>query len=211
MAGQCERLADLEARIASRRDEMARRQREFSTVSQRIFALAEESGLRRETAAPLEQLDHLRAEYHKQQERVTRRKELRERSKSLKADQLKHARSSAVHRQRREALFQKCGVVNEQELRQLAAQLDEADDLRKKRTAASREIAAAIGKLGSETDFAPLLAADSIGRLESEWEALSTQTEELNRDLKDALERRGALVEQQRGTRGRSFSGTQAN
>ena len=46
MAGQCERLAELEARIENRRDDMARRQREFAVVSQRIFALAEETGLR---------------------------------------------------------------------------------------------------------------------------------------------------------------------
>jgi uncharacterized protein YhaN len=198
MAGQCERLAELEARIENRRDDMLRRQREFSTVSQRIFTLAEETALRREKASPLEQLDHLRAEYHKQQERVTRRKELRERMKSLKADQLRHARAAIAHRQRREALFQKCGVANEQELRQLAAQLDEAEELRKKRAAVTREIAAAIGKHGSEADFAPLLADDTIGRLETDWEALSTQTEELDRELKAALQRRGAMIEQQR-------------
>jgi uncharacterized protein YhaN len=198
MAGQCERLAELEARIENRRDDMTHRQREFSAVSQRIVTLAEETGLRREKASALEQLDHLRAEYHKQQERVARRKELRERAKALKVEQLKQAHGAAVHRRRREALFQKCGVADEQELRHLAAQLAEAEELRKKRTGLTREVAAAIGKHGSEADFAPLLAPDSIGRLESDWEALSTQVEELDRGLKDALQRRGALVEQQR-------------
>ena len=43
MAGQCERLAELEARIENRRDDMQRRQREFAIVSQRIFTLAEET------------------------------------------------------------------------------------------------------------------------------------------------------------------------
>jgi uncharacterized protein YhaN len=111
---------------------------------------------------------------------------------------LKHARAALVHRQRRDALFQKCSVTNEQELRQLAAQLDEAEVLAKKRADVTREIAAALGKHGSEADFAPLLAADAIGRLESDWEALSTQSETLDRDLKQALQRRGAMVEQQR-------------
>ncbi len=46
MASQCERLTDLEAKIENRRDEMLRRQREFTLVSQRIVALAEETGLR---------------------------------------------------------------------------------------------------------------------------------------------------------------------
>ncbi len=234
MAGQCERLAELEARIENRRDDMHRRKREFNVVSQRIFALAEETGLRltavadgwlgsrpptadeppagkrvggspaarpqppEENAGPLQQLDHLRAEYHKQQERVARRKELRERSKALKVDQFRHAQAATGLKRRREALFEKCGVAGEHELRQLAAQLDDAEQLRKKRLAVTREIAAAIGKHGSEADFAPLLAADSIGRLEKDWETLASQAEALDRESKDALQRRGALVEQQR-------------
>jgi hypothetical protein len=42
------------------------------------------------------------------------------------------------------------------------------------------------------------LADDQIGRLEHDWEALSTQSETLDRSLKEALQRRGAMVEQQR-------------
>ncbi|MCI0334307.1 MAG: AAA family ATPase [Planctomycetes bacterium] len=225
MAGQCERLAELEARIENRRDDLARRQREFAVVSQRIFALAEETGLRLPvaglavaglseagsdsakkkpasqtpaTVTPLSQLDHLRAEYHKHQQRVEQRRSLRDRSKGLRVEEAKHARGAIGLRRRRVALFQKCGVADEQELRQLAAKLDEAEDLRKKRTAATREIAAAIGKHGSEPDFAPLFAADTIGRLEHDFETLSTQLEQLDRELKDALQRRGAMVEQQR-------------
>ncbi len=216
MAGQCERLAELEARIENRRDDMARRQREFAVVSQRIFALAEETGLRLDVAGlseaggsrpgsktpatvqPLQQLDHLRAEYHKHEQRVAQRDSLRERAKALKADEAKHARAAIGQRRRRGALFQKCGVADEQELRQLASKLEEADDLRKKRAAATREITAAIGKHGSAADFAPLLAPDSIGRLEHDWEALCAQLEKLDAELKDALQRRGAMVEQQR-------------
>ena len=198
MARQCERLAELEAKIENRRDDMLRRQREFAVVSQRIVALAEETALRRDKASPLEQLDHLRAQYHQHMQRVAQRREIRERAKGLRIESVKHAHSAIGHRRRREALFQKCGVADEQELRQLAAKLDEADELRKKRIAVTREIVAGIGKHGSEVDFAPLLAEDQIGRLEHEWEALSTQSEELDRELKDALQRRGAMVEQQR-------------
>ena len=62
---------------------------------------------------------------------------------------------------------------------------DEAEELRKKRAATTREIAAAIGKHGTEADFAPFLADDQIGRLEHDWESLSTQFEELDRGLKE--------------------------
>jgi uncharacterized protein YhaN len=223
MSGQCERLAELEARIENRRDDMTRRQREYSLVSQRIVALAEETGLclvvtggspvatndkkdRKEvdgqasrlSLRPLDQLDHLRARYHEQMQRVEQRKSLRDRSKGLRVEEAKHARGAIGLKRRRIALFQKCGVADEPELRQLAAKLDEAEDLRKKRASATREIAAAIGKHGGEPDFAPLLADDSIGRLEHDFETISTQLEQLDRELKDALQRRGAMVEQQR-------------
>jgi uncharacterized protein YhaN len=95
-------------------------------------------------------------------------------------------------------LFQQCGVADEEALRQLAARLDEAEGLRKKRAGITREIAAAIGKHGSEADFAPLLAPEAIGRLDHDWETLSSQLESLDADLKDALQRRGAMIEQQR-------------
>jgi uncharacterized protein YhaN len=200
MAGQCERLAELEARIENRRADLQRRQREFAVVSQRIVALAEETALRKEKAASLEQLDHLRAQYHQHMQRVAQRKDIRERAKALRTETVKHGQGAAGLRRRRDALFQKCGVADEQELRQLAAKHDEAEDLRKKRVGVTREIIAAIGKHGAEADFAPFLAPEQIGRLEHDWEALTTQAEELDRELKDALQRRGALVEQQRTT-----------
>lgn len=198
MAGQCERLADLEARLENRRDDLQRRQREFALVSQRIFALAEETALKRENATPLEQLDHLRSQHHNHLQRVAQRTEIRNRAKALRIEAGKHAQAAKTYRRRRETLFQKNGVADEPELRQLAARLDEAEDLRKKRAAVTREIAAALGKHGAESDFAPLMADDQIGRLEHDWEALSSQCEELERGLKDALQQRGAMVEQQR-------------
>jgi len=213
MACQCERLADLEARIENQREEMARRQRDFSLVSQRIFALAEEAGLRlaamndgagkdgqasERPPRPLEQLDHLRAEYHKHQQRVAQRDSLRERARTLKKEELRHGRAArALHRQR-EGLFHQCGVADEQAMRQLAVKLEEAEQLRKKRASVTREIAAAIGKHGNEADFAPLLAAEAIGRLEPDWESLSEQLEQLDRELKVAIQRRGEMIEHQR-------------
>jgi uncharacterized protein YhaN len=198
MAGQCERLGELETRIENRRDDMERRKREFDAVCLRITTLADETALRLEKTTPLAQLDKLAAEYRKQLERVAKRDELRERTRSLKEEQLRHAKAAIGVGRRRAALFQKCGVSDENELRQLAARLDEAEELRKKRAGVTREIAAAIGKHGTEQDFAPLLAPEAIGRLESDWETLAAESEACERDLKELLQRRGALVEQQR-------------
>jgi uncharacterized protein YhaN len=225
MAGQCERLFELEAKIDNRRDDLQCRQREFTTLTHRITALAEECGCLGSSASePLEGtraggsktrpqppgkapdknatlfeiLDHLRTQYHQQLQRVAQRKEIRERAKALRVESVKHAHAALTQKRRRDTLFQKCGVADEQELRQLAAKLDEAEELRKKRAAASREIVAAIGRHGAEADFAPFLTADQIGQLERQWETRSSQSDELDKVLKDALQRRGAMVEQQR-------------
>ena len=215
MAGQCERLADLEAKIENRRDDMQRRQREFAIVSQRIVTLRRmrvpgsrqraPSGGRRSPrlTQPLEkQLCTARSSASRARKALAACRAAKRNSRSAEKRSASNRSSTGSralgHRRRREALFQTCGVADEQELRQLAAKLDEADDLRKKRAAVTREITAAIGKHGTEADFAPFLADDQIGRLEHDWEALSTQSEELDRGLKDALQRRGAMVEQQR-------------
>jgi uncharacterized protein YhaN len=198
MAGQCEKIAELETRIENRRDDMARRQREFDNLSKRIVGLAEETGLRMENVHPLKQLDHLLREHQQQKQRVTHREGLRERAGQLKAEEAKHAQAALGQRRHREALFEKCGVDDEQALRQLTTRIEEAGGLRKKRAEATREIAAAIGKHGGEQDFAPLLAPETIGRLEADWESLSTQLEQLDRQLKALLQQRGAMIEQQR-------------
>lgn len=216
MAGQYEQIAELQQRIENRRDDVARRQRQFLAVARRIQTLAEETGLSLATeqpspekstsqrsaagsrVEPLEQLQHLLAEYHQQKQRVARREELAERAKELKEAEGRHARAAVGLDRRREVLFQNAGVEDQHGLRQLADRLAEAEELRKRRAGVTREIAAAIGRHGSEQDFAPLLAPGSIGRLEHDWKTLSAQLEELEAELKDALERRGAMLEQQR-------------
>jgi uncharacterized protein YhaN len=198
MAGQYEQLEQLRQKIENRREDAARRGREFESVTKRIVALAEETGLNLEKATPLAQLDHLLTNYRLQQQRVAQREDIRTRAKALKSDAIKHAQAAIGYRRRREALFQKCGVEDERGLRQLADRLAEADELRKRRAGSTREIAAAIGKHGTEQDFAPLLSPDAIGRLEHDWEHLSTQLEEQDRKLKELLQQRGVLVEQQR-------------
>lgn len=198
MAGQHEQIEQLREKIENRREDAERRQRELDAVTRRVVALAEETGLRKEKASAIEQLGHLLSEYRLQQQRVAHRDSIRQRAKALKAEVLKHAQAAIGYRRRREALFQKCGVEDERGLRQLADRLAEADGLRKKRADATREIAAAIGKHGSEADFAPFLSPDTIGRLEGDWESLSAQGETIDKQLKELLQQRGALVEQQR-------------
>jgi uncharacterized protein YhaN len=200
MAGQYEQLQQIQQRLENRRDDVARRRREYEAVTKRITALADESGLKLEKATPLVQLDHLLAEYRHQKQRVAHREGIRERARAHKIEEGRHAQAAIGHHRRRDGLFQKYGVGDEQGLRQLAARLAEADELRKKRAGATREIAAGIGKHGTEQDFTTLLGPEKIGSLEHDWETLTGQVELVDRELKELLQQRGALVEQQRTT-----------
>lgn len=198
LAGQYQQLAQLEQKALSRAEDMERRQREFDRVVTRIQRLAEETGLVLEDAEPLDQLEHLLSESRLQKAHIQHREKLRERAKELKGEEARHIRAAIGLTRKREALFQKAGVDHETAYRQLAADLAERAKLEDDRKSLTREIAAAIGKLGTEEDFAPLLAEDVVGTLDKEWERLAADHETSEKALDKLLKDRAQIVEAQR-------------
>lgn len=198
LAGQYEQLAALETKAQSRADEMQRRQREFDRVVHRIERLAEETGLVKEDAEPLDQLEHLLTESRMQQAQLEHRKKLAERAKSLKIEEARHARAAIGYARKRDALFQSAGVDHETAFRQLSADLAEVERLEQQRVALTREIVAAIGALGEEDDFAGFFAPEVVGKLESDWERLSSEQEEVEAQVQALVAKRTKLVETQR-------------
>ena len=197
---QYQQLEQLEERAGTKREECERRTRDYELVTRRIQSLAEEVGLvlESEDASHVEQLAHLLEASREQKARLKHREGLRERAKEMKAQEAKHARAADGLGRRREVLFQQCGVDSEQALRHLADQHDECAKLRDRRQTVCREITAAIGRRGTEEDFAPLLAPDAIGKLEQVWESVLARGDEIDAELKKRIEERGKLIEQQR-------------
>lgn len=198
IAAQYHQLDHLRQRVAARRDDAARCRRDLDTICRRVHNLAEETGLEIEIASPLQQLEHMLEVNREQKARLAHRDALRERARELKTEEARHARAAVGLTRRREALFQQCGVDGETAFRQLADQRARCAQLVEKRKSVTREIAAAIGRAATEEDFAQLMAPDSIGRLEHNWETLTARIEQLDGQLKQLLEQRGRLVEQQR-------------
>lgn len=198
LAGQYEQLAALENKAQSRVDEMQRRQREFDRVVNRIERLAEQTGLVKPDAEPLEQLEHLLSESRMQQAQIEHRKKLAERAKELKVEEARHARAAIGFARKRDALFQSAGVEHETAFRQLAADLAEVKELEQQRTALTREIVAAIGALGDEQDFAGFFAPEVVGKLENDWEQLTSEHEEVESEVQTLVAKRTKLVESQR-------------
>ncbi|MCA9239619.1 MAG: AAA family ATPase [Planctomycetales bacterium] len=197
MAGQYEQLGEWQLKADNRQEWVERREREYNKVTARIMAIAEEGDLVVEDASPLEQLEALLSERRLQQTRIDQRKKLIDRGRSLKDKMATHAKDIETLESRREALFRSAGCVDEDAYRQLAADLAKRAELYTKRERVTREIAAAIGRLGTEEDFAELLSADKIGRLDGLWTERAAEKEEIDNLLRDLLASRGALCEKQ--------------
>lgn len=198
LAGQYEQLAELQARVAHRREQIDRRQRELAKVVGRIRALNDEAGIKVDSSEPLAQLHKLLEERRKQETNLAHRQKLRERSAALRDEAKRHARTVLGLERRREAMFNKAGVAGEEAFRQLAAELAAAAKLRERRDALSREIAAAAGKLAGDEEFLALLVPEVIGKLDSRYDNLTTERAMLDKQLKEQLGRRGSLTEQQK-------------
>ncbi|MEM9186100.1 MAG: AAA family ATPase [Planctomycetota bacterium] len=204
MAAQYEQLAELRLKAENRREEVERRERELAGVSQRIHAVAEEADLvleaesEDEEVAVLEQLDALLSERRLQQSRIDHRKKLNDRAAAIKEKELRRHKAAEALGERRETLFRTAGVSDEEGYRRLAKDLAEAASLREKRGRVTDEVRAAIGRLGTEDDFAPMLAPEALGRLDAQWEELTSEHERIDHHVRELLARRGSLEEQRK-------------
>lgn len=215
-------LGDLEERVALRHEEIMLRQREYGAVTRRIHDLAAEVGCvleaktkksekpiapapspnpspeGRETASPIDQLEHLVAERHKQLASVELRAELFERAKELKAQEREHRRTVAGIKRRREGLFHAVDCEDEVGYRRLIEEQQQSRNLRNQREAISREITAAIGTHASEEKFAELLSPENIEKLDEMWEQYSRALEVAQNQLKGLVDERGARKQEQK-------------
>lgn len=192
-------LSELETRAKYRREDAAARAREHAALLRRIDDIHEEVGLQvpSQESDPINRLDALLSARRKQLADVERREELRERAKELKAEEGKHRRAIVGLKRRKNALFQAVDCADEQAFRRLAADQEKAAELKEKREAISREITAAIGRHDTEENFATLLAPESIGRLDTAWEEMTGELDELQEALKLLSEERGVLNSEQ--------------
>ncbi len=208
-----EALADLENRAKLRREEAVARRRELAMLTRRVGDLMAEVGCVLESdetevgddgeeyeveLSTLDQLEYLVSERHRQLGEVERREEIFEQAKELKAEEGRHRRAIAGIGRRREAALNAADCDDQAAYRRLADDQQKAAKLRKQRKSLSREITAAIGGHTSEQLFAELLSTENVGRIDELWERTSTELETARGELNGAIDRRGALRQQQR-------------
>lgn len=198
LALQYASLNELRGKAETKQEVLEQCDQEYERVVRRITAIAEESELVLEEGEPLEQLEHLLTERRLQQGRTEHRKKLREKARELKEKYLGAEKVAERIDSDRESLFRAAMVDGEQGYRQLASDWETVVKLEEKHERLTREIAAAIGTSGTEEDYENLLAADKIGRLEGEWDSLTSDRDQTDKRLRELVVHRSTLEERRK-------------
>jgi uncharacterized protein YhaN len=189
-------IAESQRRIAERREELQRRQRELDSLVARIAQLATEANASLASSDPIEQLHELAEAAARQEAAATRRDALRGKARQIRAARAKHEEAVSALKHRRRELFLDAGVKDEQEFRQRALQCARAEVLHRDRDAIAREIEAALASHCSEDAIRNQLEGPQAASLEARRDELGRRLAALQQQLRELLERRGRLSEQ---------------
>jgi hypothetical protein len=129
---------------------------------------------------------------------VRRRHELRRQAGDLKRKEQHYARGMARFVRRQKAILKQLGAASDDDFRTLAAERAQAIQLERERDLVCRQIAAGLGQHAIEDEFAVHLDGALAGTLEERWAECAGQVETHRQQLRQALEERAELTQQQR-------------
>lgn len=191
-----DRLGEMQHRLAQRREDIVRRQRELDSLCARIAQLASDAGVSLTSAGPIEQLRQLAEAGAKQDASAARREAIRAHVRRVRSATAKREEAVSSLKHRRRALLLEAGVKDEQEFRQRALECARADVLRRERDTVAREIDAALSSQCSEDVIRQHLEGPQAGQLENRRDDFRQRLTAIGQQLRDLLERRGRLTEQ---------------
>ena len=195
MVQRTDHLVQLQARLDARRDELEKRNHELIALTSRINRLSDEVGVNSRSREPVELLHSIVGEHADQQDLLKQRDEFRKEGKVLRGEYAKMSRQlRKLVRLRREVLHE-ANVASEDDLRELAAQLQRHSELTTQLDDLQIEIAAIIGEVALEEIEAELARGDKDA-ITSRYEALANQLAEAELCLKELYQTRGRLSEQ---------------
>lgn len=196
LARSGDRIAEIQRRLALRREELPRRQREIDFLAARIVQLATDCGVTLGAGDPIEHLQQLAEAAAQQEAAAARRDALRAQSRRRRSARIKHEEALSRLKHRRRELFIEAGVKDEQEFRQRALECARAAVLRRQRDAIAREIEAALGSQCSEDAVRKQLEGPPAASLESRRDETRRRLATVQQQLREWLENRGRLGEQ---------------
>jgi len=195
MTKRCDYITQLADRLASRREELDKRNHELISLTSRINRLSDEVGVKAASREPVELLHAIVTEHADQQDLLQERDELRKQGKELRNQYGKAARQTRkLNRLRREVLHE-ANVAGEEELRELAAQVERHGELTTLREQLESEIDAIIGDVSLEEIEVEMQGGDKEA-IAARYEAVSSQLAEAELRQKELYQTRGRLAEQ---------------
>ncbi|QDU94877.1 ATP-binding protein [Lignipirellula cremea] len=186
-----DQVSQLQHRRDSRREELTQRERELSTVLERLQVLMEDCGLKSANSTPQEQLKVLLQAQADQQEHLNKRSALRRKLRTLLKDLSRGQRSYESVERRRYALLAEVGVDNETAFRRVSGQHDQLRALQTELEELTSEIRERLGAQVSEDDVAPEFKGRGAFHLDRRHEQLQTELKQAEQQVASLHEKRG--------------------
>jgi len=191
-----DRITDTRRRLAERREDLMRRERELEALKARITQLAADAGVALEGSDPAQQLQRLAEAAARQEAGAARRDALRTQVRRLRAARIKQEAAVSRNKHRRRSILLEAGANDEQEFRRNAAEYQRAATLQRDRDAITREIESVLTSQCSEDVIRKQLEGEYTVPLEARREELGRQSAVVERQLREWMEQRGRLSEQ---------------
>ena len=186
-----ERISGLHIKLDQLKSEKVQREKEMSTLNQRIKTMLYETGVTFTSEKLTDRLNKITNLIHQQRGMVSARKELANQYKSLRTRLNKSKRELDKALGLRQRLLAKVGAENEDVYRQFHIKHQQLKQLVTKRDNLTEQIDAALGKNYAQTQISDLLETYGQTGLEKHWESIQNRIAE--------TKERQTLLHQQRG------------
>lgn len=191
-----DRISSHNTRLEQLRNELAAKQKEISTIQQRIESTLHETGLPFENATLAERLGLISRAINEQRVHVTARKELATKYKSLRTRLNKSKRELDRQLGIKQRLLSAIGAESEEAYRQIAMRHVQRRKLEKKKAELDDQIRMAIGKQFDHKELKAVFATYGSSGLEKRWDALQEEIELDREEQNRLMQLRGELMQE---------------
>ncbi len=191
-----DRISGFNSRLDQLRVEQELKQKEISTIQQRIESTLHETGLPFEEAGLSERLELISRAINEQRIHVSARKELATKYKLLRARLNKTKRELDRQLGIKQRLLAAVGAESEEAYRSIAAKHVLRRKLEKKRAELDDQIRLSIGKQFKHEELQEIFANFGAGGLDKRWEALQAEVELDREEQNRMMQLRGELMQE---------------
>ncbi len=198
MIAAYEQAAVIWEKRETRRHELQQRQQDYESICQRIDKLSEETGVEIEGNDPKARLRCLLNLASDQQYALERKKKLRGRFQRLATRGKKCGKRIRQLTRRREQMLTTAGVANEDALRDLIAQNEQAIALRQQHNGLQDRIVAVVGGGDRISDVEQLLENFEDADLERRWDEIMAEVEVMQAEVAEGHQQLGEWTQEMR-------------